>query len=78
MGKDDGMHYALGCNGSGIAMMSYLGTQTARKLVGGANRVNAFDGREFPTRPTYTGNPWFLPIVGAYYRTRDRIDRLTM
>jgi glycine/D-amino acid oxidase-like deaminating enzyme len=78
MGKDDGMHYALGCNGSGIAMMSYLGTQTARKLIGGANRVNAFDGREFPTRPTYTGNPWFLPLVGAYYRARDRIDRLTV
>jgi len=78
MGKDDGMHYALGCNGSGIAMMSYLGTQTARKLIGGANRVNAFDGREFPTRPTYTGNPWFLPLVGAYYRMRDRLDRLSM
>ena len=77
MGKDDGMHYALGCNGSGIAMMTYLGTQTARKLIGGANRVNAFDGREFPTRPLYTGNPWFLPFVGAYYRMRDRIDRLT-
>src|SRR5258707_8524248 len=62
MGKDDGMYYALGCNGSGIAMMSYLGTQTARKLIGGANRVNAFDGPEFPTRPTYTGNPWFFPL----------------
>ncbi|HVM78233.1 MAG TPA: FAD-binding oxidoreductase [Stellaceae bacterium] len=77
MGKEDGMHYALGCNGSGIAMMSYLGTQTARKLIGGANRVNAFDGREFPTRPLYGGNPWFLPLVGVYYRMRDRIDRMT-
>ena len=27
-----GMHYLLGCNGSGVAMMTYLGTQTARKI----------------------------------------------
>jgi glycine/D-amino acid oxidase-like deaminating enzyme len=32
MGKFDNMHYALGCNGSGVAMMSYLGHQTARKI----------------------------------------------
>jgi glycine/D-amino acid oxidase-like deaminating enzyme len=75
MGVMDGMHYALGCNGSGIAMMSYLGHQTARKIIGGGNRVSAFEDVEFPTRPLYTGNPWFLPIVGGWYRLRDRIDR---
>jgi glycine/D-amino acid oxidase-like deaminating enzyme len=75
MGVMDGMHYALGCNGSGIAMMSYLGHQTARKIIGGGNRVSAFEDVEFPARPFYTGNPWFLPIVGGWYRLRDRIDR---
>jgi hypothetical protein len=65
----------MGCNGSGVAMMSYLGYQTARKIIGGANRVNAFDEREFPTQWGYSGDPWFLPIVGSYYRMRDRIDR---
>jgi glycine/D-amino acid oxidase-like deaminating enzyme len=25
----------------------------------------------------YSGNPWFLPMVGAWYRTRDWWDRLT-
>ena len=75
MGREDGMHYALGCNGSGVATMSYLGTETGRKILGGANRVNAFDGRDFPTRPFYSGNPWFLPLVGGYYRLRDRLDR---
>ncbi|MBC8038473.1 MAG: FAD-binding oxidoreductase, partial [Rhizobiales bacterium] len=34
MGKFDNLHYALGCNGSGVAMMSYLGHQTARKIAG--------------------------------------------
>ena len=75
MGRWKGIHYMMGCNGSGVAMMSYLGYQTARKIIGGANRVNAFDEREFPTQWGYTGDPWFLPIVGSYYRMRDRIDR---
>jgi len=75
MGRQDGMHYMLGCNGSGVAMMTYLGTQTARKILGGANRVSALDERDFPTMPLYNGNPWFLPLVGGYYRLRDRMDR---
>jgi len=75
MGVIDGMHYALGCNGSGVAMMSYLGHQTARKIIGGGNRVSAFEDLDFPARPFYTGNPWFLPMVGGWYRLRDRIDR---
>ena len=76
MGKDDGMHYLLCCNGSGVAMMSYLGYQTARKLLGGSDEANnAFDGRDFPSAPLYNGAPWFLPMVGAWYRTRDWWDR---
>jgi glycine/D-amino acid oxidase-like deaminating enzyme len=76
MGRDDGMHYALGCNGSGVAMMTYLGYQTARKIVGKANVVCAFDASEFPDHPLYSGNPWFLPLVGGWYRLRDQMDRL--
>jgi hypothetical protein len=76
MGEEGGLHYCLGCNGSGIAMMTYLGTQTARKIALVANAPCAFDGGEFPDHPLYTGNPWFLPLVGGYYRMRDRLDRL--
>ncbi len=76
MGRDDGMHYALGCNGSGVAMMTYLGHQIARKIVGKANSICAFDAPDFPEHPLYNGNPWFLPLVGAYYRVRDGLDRL--
>ncbi len=76
MGQDQGMHYALGCNGSGVAMMTYLGCQTARKIIGKANSVCAFDVPDFPDHPLYSGNPWFLPAVGSYYRLRDNLDRL--
>jgi len=75
MGKFDTLHYALGCNGSGIAMMTYLGQQTARKVAGKSNRVCAFDRPEFPDHPLYNGSTWFLPFVGRYFRARDWIDR---
>lgn len=76
MGRQDGMHFCLGCNGSGIAMMTYLGWQTARKIAGAANAPCAFDRPEFPDHALYSGNPWFLPVVGGYFRLRDRLDRL--
>jgi glycine/D-amino acid oxidase-like deaminating enzyme len=76
MGEEGGLHYCLGCNGSGVAMMTYLGTQTARKIARVTNAACAFDGPEFPDHPLYTGNPWFLPVIGGYYRMRDRLDRL--
>jgi glycine/D-amino acid oxidase-like deaminating enzyme len=75
MGRQDGMHYLLGCNGSGVAMMTYLGWQTARKIAGVANQPSAFDTEEFPTHKLYSGNPWFLPAIGGWYRLRDNLDR---
>ncbi|MEJ0018824.1 MAG: FAD-binding oxidoreductase [Acetobacteraceae bacterium] len=75
MGRDDGMHFLLGCNGSGVAMMTYLGWQTARNIAGIANRPCSFEA-ELPTHPLYSGNPWFLPAIGTWYRFRDRFDRM--
>ncbi len=76
MGRQpDGMHYLLGCNGSGVAMMTYLGWQTARKIAGVANRPSAYDTEDFPTHKLYNGNPWFLPAIGRWYRFRDELDR---
>jgi glycine/D-amino acid oxidase-like deaminating enzyme len=77
MGTDQGLHYLLACNGNGVAMMTYLGTQTAKKIAGGANApVNPLDGRDFPENRFYNGDPsWFLPLIGAWYRTRDWLDR---
>jgi glycine/D-amino acid oxidase-like deaminating enzyme len=75
-GTLNGMHYALGCNGSGVAMMTYLGHQTARRIVGGANSTCGFELEQFPDFPLYRGNPnWALPAIGAYYRFRDGLAR---
>jgi glycine/D-amino acid oxidase-like deaminating enzyme len=74
MGEQDGIHYVAGCNGSGVAMMSYLGYRVAAKIAG-ANEPSAFDGLPFPTKPLYDGKPWFLPAVGAYFKTMDWLER---
>jgi glycine/D-amino acid oxidase-like deaminating enzyme len=77
IGVEDGLHYAAGCQGSGVAMASWIGHQAALKIAGATNERFALDGLPVPTRAFYRGNPdWFLPFVGSWYRLRDRLDRL--
>ncbi|MBK1658264.1 NAD(P)/FAD-dependent oxidoreductase [Paracraurococcus ruber] len=77
IGVERGIHYAAGCQGSGVAMATWLGHNVALKLAGAANARFALDGLPFPTRPFYSGNPnWVLPFIGEWYKLRDRIDRL--
>ena len=77
IGMDDGFHYCAGCNGSGIAMMTFLGNQIARRILQNGQTDSAFARLKFPSVPVpfYSGRPWFLPIVGEYYRYLDRRDR---
>ena len=70
-GTVQGMHYAMGYCGSGVSMSSYLGMRAGQKILGLADGQTAFDGLPHPTRPFYTGTPWFLPWAVAYYRWRD-------
>ena len=53
----DGMHFCLGCNGSGVAMMTYLGHRTAQKIIGGGDRVGPFEELELPGQVGYGGTP---------------------
>jgi gamma-glutamylputrescine oxidase len=77
MGTHDGVHYAVGCNGSGVTMMTYLGHQTALKILGRQNRPCAFDVDEFPKVPLAWARSWTVPTVTSYYLVRDWIeDRL--
>jgi glycine/D-amino acid oxidase-like deaminating enzyme len=73
-GIHDGVHYAMGYCGSGVSMASYLGKRLGQKVLGLAEGMTAFDGLKNPTRPFYTGNPWFLPATVAWYRRLDRIQ----
>jgi glycine/D-amino acid oxidase-like deaminating enzyme len=72
VGVRDGVHFALGCNGSGVTTMTHLGTVAARMMLGGDNRISAFARLPMPTLPGYTGTPWFMPLVTGWYRMQDR------
>ena len=69
-GRLDGVYYAGGYCGHGIAMATYLGEQIARRIAGEPIDQPLFDDR-FPAIPLYSGDPWFLPLVGAYYQVKD-------
>jgi glycine/D-amino acid oxidase-like deaminating enzyme len=71
IGRRDGIWYALGCNGSGVALMPYLGHKVALKLLGKTDGATAFDDIPFPAVPLYSGNPWFRPMMTWAFRVRD-------
>jgi glycine/D-amino acid oxidase-like deaminating enzyme len=71
IGRLEGITYALGYCGTGVAMSTYFG-RLAADLVSG-DELPACWQRPFRAVPLYRGNPWFLPAVGAYYAALDRI-----
>lgn len=75
IGERDGAHFAAGCNGNGVALMTYLGYQVARKILGQQNMPSAFDREKFMAVPLYSEKPWFLPVFTSWYRLRDFLDR---
>jgi glycine/D-amino acid oxidase-like deaminating enzyme len=72
-GRIDGAYYAGGYCGHGVAMATYLGSLIARRIAGEPIAHPFMDDRFAPV-PLYNGSPWFLPLLGAYYRYRDLVD----
>lgn len=75
VGCHENVHYAMGYCGSGVSMAGYLGMRVAQQMLGLKEGRTAFDGIGFPTRPFYTGRPWFLAASVAYYRWKDSRGR---
>lgn len=74
-GQIDGMYYAVGYAGHGVAMATYQGQLMARRIAG-ETVENPFEGIPFPGAPLglYNGSPWFLPFAGAYYKFLDWVS----
>ncbi|MEO3475423.1 FAD-binding oxidoreductase [Roseomonas sp. CAU 1739] len=75
IGRHDGVHYILGCNGSGVVMQTYLGRKAAAAVTGSADATTGFARGDFPTSSFYTGSPWFMAPLTAWYDIRDRAAR---
>jgi glycine/D-amino acid oxidase-like deaminating enzyme len=66
IGIHDGVHYALGYSGSGVAMAPYLGHRIAQKVLGADAEPSPFEIAPIPAIPGYWGFPWFLPFMDAW------------
>jgi glycine/D-amino acid oxidase-like deaminating enzyme len=74
VGRLGGVTYAMGCCGTGVAIMTALGTAVGGWLSG--DPPPALSRLKFPLVPApYEGRPWFLPFVGEWFRLQDRVSR---
>ena len=74
-GQMDGIYYAVGYAGHGVAMATYQGQKMA-EMIAGEKPENPFRGDSIPGRTAglYNGNPWFLPFAGAWYKFLDWVS----
>ena len=71
-GSADGLIYGMGYSGHGAQLSTLIGNVLADIAMGRKN-TNPLDGLAWRAVPMHTGKPWFLPIVGAYYRMKDML-----
>jgi glycine/D-amino acid oxidase-like deaminating enzyme len=74
-GQIDGIHYAVGYAGHGMAIGTFLGTKIGAVLCGDANDL-PFEDIPFPNPPLglRSGHTWALPLAGAYYKFLDWVS----
>ena len=51
-------------------MSTHMG-QVMADVMDGHEERNPWRESEWPAIPGHTGKPWFLPLVGTYYRIKD-------
>jgi len=74
-GQIDGMYYAVGYAGHGMAIGTYLGSKLGGIICGEPNDL-PFQGIPFPTPPPglRSGHTWALPLAGVYYKFLDLVS----
>lgn len=72
IGCVDGIYYAYGYGGHGVALAAHLGREAARLMTGQIQR-SVFAEVKHLKYPFYRGEPWFLPFAASYYRFLDRV-----
>ncbi len=71
LGGVGGVWHALGCGGSGIAMMPYLGWRAANKILGGPEGRTGLDGLPARPYPLHRAQTGLLPAASWWWRLRD-------
>jgi glycine/D-amino acid oxidase-like deaminating enzyme len=69
-GQIDGVYFAGGYGGHGIALATELGTLIARRM-SGEPVAHPLLEINCPTIPFYRAASWLLPLAAAYYKVQD-------
>lgn len=72
IGRVDGVHYALGYSGHGVAVSAIVGAHVA-ELLAGQRTTSPFLEVQHPTHFFYRGRAWFRPFLAAGLRIMDWI-----
>ncbi len=74
-GKIDGMYFAAGFAGHGVAAATWFGAKLAAQICGDPGGI-PFDGIKFPAAPIglRSGHTWALPLAGAWYKILDWLN----
>ena len=77
VGEFEGVNFALGYSGNGVALSPYLGYKVALNTLGNSNGYTSFSKTKFETKFYYNGWPWFLPIASLKFRLGDIKENFT-
>jgi glycine/D-amino acid oxidase-like deaminating enzyme len=76
-GRLDGLWFALGYAGHGVALATYLGTTLAGLVAGDGRALADHPFARLPFRGAplglYDGRPWFLPLAELWYKFLDLV-----
>lgn len=73
IGQVNGIYYAFGYGGHGVALSGYLGQEAAKLMTGQISR-SPFAEIPHQTYVFYQKKPWFLPLAASYYRFLDKVS----
>jgi glycine/D-amino acid oxidase-like deaminating enzyme len=75
LGQQEGLFYSMGYCGQGVPLAPYFGMRIGQQMLELAEGRTALDGLNFPSRPYYRRNPWFLAPSILAYRLLDAVGR---
>ena len=71
VGRSEGVWFAMGYSGNGVALSPWLGRKAALSALGEAEGATAFAETEFRTRPWRAAMRWAMPLASLMQRPID-------
>lgn len=72
-GQADGIYYAMGYSGHGAQIATNMGEIIADRMMGREREI-PWAAIAWNAVPGHFGKPWFLPLVGTYFKLKDKFS----